>query len=59
MELGQVTQDNFGPDLLQEEFVAAVKKLNNVKAGGMNGISIEFLKAMAQSAKYELFSICR
>ena len=58
MELEEDTAEE-GPEILYDEFEAALKKLKSGKAAGIDDIPAEFLKHLGKEAKNELFDICR
>ena len=54
-----VDEDDKGPQLLDDDIESAINELKCRKAEEVDGIPVEFLKALGERGRKELVSLCR
>ena len=53
------SDDDMGPGVLIDEILAAIGKMKNNKAKGIDEISIEMLETFGEKAANELMKLCK
>jgi hypothetical protein len=59
VEREPVLEDDIGPDLLEEEILAALREMKDDKAEGIDNIPVEMLKILGEKARSEFIGICK